>query len=66
MSEEKLKAKLAQVKGGLKEGAGKVSGDKELEAKGFMEKTLAKGKELAEEAKEAVEDAFDHVKDKMK
>ncbi|HHH8376360.1 TPA: CsbD family protein, partial [Streptococcus pyogenes] len=53
MSEEKLKSKIEQASGGLKEGAGKLTGDKELEAKGFVEKTIAKGKELADDAKEA-------------
>ncbi|HEQ8524330.1 TPA: CsbD family protein [Streptococcus pyogenes] len=51
MSEEKLKAKVEQASGSLKEGAGKLTGDKELEAKGFVEKTIAKGKELADDAK---------------
>lgn len=66
MSEEKFDAKLDQVKGSVKEGAGKLTGDKELEAKGFMEKTLAKGKELADDAKEIAEGAVDSIKEKMK
>ncbi len=66
MSEEKLKSKIEQASGGLKEGAGKLTGDKELEAKGFVEKTIAKGKELADDAKEAVEGAVDAVKEKLK
>ncbi|HGD5686021.1 TPA: CsbD family protein, partial [Streptococcus agalactiae] len=39
MSQEKLKAKVEQASGSLKEGFGKITGDKELEAKGFVEKT---------------------------
>ncbi|MFR1318053.1 MAG: CsbD family protein [Peptostreptococcus anaerobius] len=39
MSEEKLKSKIEQASGVLKEGTGKLTGDKELEAKGFVEKT---------------------------
>ena len=66
MSEEKLKSKIEQASGVLKEGAGKLTGDKELEAKGFVEKTIAKGKELADDAKEAVEGAVDAVKEKLK
>lgn len=46
MSEEKLKSKIEQASGGLKEGAGKLTGDKELEAKGFVEKQLLKAKNL--------------------
>ncbi|WP_115343282.1 CsbD family protein [Streptococcus agalactiae] len=45
---------------------GKITGDKELEAKGFIEKTIAKGKELADDAKDAVEGAVDAVKEKLK
>lgn len=66
MSEETLKAKAEQVTGSLKEGVGKLTGDKETQVKGFMEKTLAKGKELAEEAKETVEGAVEAAKDKLK
>lgn len=66
MSEEKFNAKVDQLKGSVKEGAGKVTGDKELQTEGFMEKTLAKGKELAEDAKEIAEGAVDSVKEKMK
>ncbi|HGI4700289.1 TPA: CsbD family protein [Streptococcus agalactiae] len=66
MSQEKLESKVEQASGSLKEGAGKLTGDKELEAKGFVEKTIAKGKELADDAKDAVEEAVDVVKEKLK
>ncbi|HFZ9758256.1 TPA: CsbD family protein [Streptococcus agalactiae] len=66
MSQEKLKSKVEQASGSLKEGAGKLTGDKELEAKGFVEKTITKGKELADDAKDAVEEAVDVVKEKLK
>ena len=66
MSEEKLKAKLDQAAGSLKEKVGKVTGDKKLEAEGFVDKTIAKGKELADDAKETVEGVVDSMKDKLK
>lgn len=66
MSEEKLKAKLDQAAGSLKEKVGKVTGDKKLEAEGFVDKTIAKGKELADDAKETVEGVIDSIKDKLK
>ncbi|WP_164683867.1 CsbD family protein [Streptococcus hyointestinalis] len=66
MSEEKLKAKLDQAAGSLKEKVGKVTGDKKLEAEGFVDKTVAKGKELAGDAKETVEGVVDSIKDKLK
>lgn len=65
MSIEKLKAKAEQVEGSLKESVGKLVGDTETQAKGFVEKTIAKGKELAEDAKGAVEGAVDALKDKF-
>lgn len=66
MSEEKLKAKLDQAAGSLKEKVDKVTGDKKLEAEGFVDKTIAKGKELADDAKETVEGVVDSIKDKLK
>ncbi|MGT2865615.1 CsbD family protein [Streptococcus fryi] len=58
MSEEKLNATLEQVSGSAKEFAGKVLGDKSLEAEGTVEKAVGKAKELAEDAKGAVEGAL--------
>lgn len=55
MSEKKYDAKLEQVKGNLKKGFGKVTGDKELETEGLAEKTIAKGKELVSDVKESAE-----------
>ncbi|MGI1779328.1 CsbD family protein [Streptococcus uberis] len=62
MSEEKFDAKLDQVKGSIKEGAGKLTGDKELEAEGTADKVIGKGKELVDDAKEAVKGIFDSLK----
>ena len=44
MSDEKIKAKLDQVKGGIKQVVGKATENKKLEAEGMGEKTIAKGK----------------------
>ena len=49
-----LENKFDQAKGAVKEGVGKVTGDNKTEAEGFVEKTVAKAKEVAEDAKEAV------------
>lgn len=57
--------KLDQVVGGLKEAAGKVTGDKKTEAEGFVEKAAGKAKELAEDAKGAVEGAVEGIKDAL-
>ena len=53
-----LEDKLNQVKGSVKEGLGKVTGDTKTEAEGVA----SKAKEVAEDAKEAVEGAIKGVK----
>lgn len=64
MSEEKIEAKLDQVKGSVKESAGKLTGDKELEAEGKADKVIGKGKELVDAAKDAVKGAINSLKNK--
>ncbi|MFS5674336.1 CsbD family protein [Streptococcus agalactiae] len=61
MSEEKFDAKLDQVRGSVKEGAGKLTGDKELETEGKADKIIGKGKELVDDAKDAVKGAIDSL-----
>ena len=46
-----LEDKLNQVKGSVKEGLGKVTGDTKTEAEGVAEKVASKAKEVAEDAK---------------
>lgn len=62
MSDEKIKAKLDQVKGGIKQGVGKITGNKKLETEGMVEKTIAKGKEVVDDIKEGTEGAVDSIK----
>ena len=57
-----LEDKLNQVKGSVKEGLGKITGDTKTEAEGVAEKVASKAKEVAEDAKEAVEGAIKGVK----
>lgn len=57
-----LEEKLNQAKGSIKEGFGKLTGDKKTEAEGTTEKVASKAKEVAENAKEAVEGAIKGVK----
>lgn len=61
MTQEKFDAKLDQVAGGIKEAAGKVTGDKRLEAEGTTEKLGGKIKEGIEDAKETVKGAIDSL-----
>lgn len=61
-----LEDKLNQAKGALKEGLGKVTGDSKTEAEGVVEKTVAKAKEVVEDAKGAVEGAVEGLKNSFK
>ena len=58
--------KLNQVAGSIKEGLGKLTGDKKLESEGATEQVVSKVKEVAEDAKDAVEGAIEGVKNILK
>jgi len=51
-----------QIKGALKEGAGKLTGNEKLEAEGTAEKTGGKLQEGVGKGKDAVRDAADSLK----
>ena len=53
-----------KIKGSAKEAAGKVTDDKELQAKGKADKAIGNIKEHAEDAKDKVSDRFDDDKRK--
>ena len=57
-----IEDKLNQAKGALKEGAGKLSGDKKTQAEGAVEKVVAKAKDGLEDVKEGVEGAVEGLK----
>ena len=58
-----IENKIDQAKGAVKEGLGKVSGDKKTEFEGAVEKVAAKVKEIGESVKETVEGAAEGVKE---
>ena len=58
--------KFNQAAGSVKEGVGKLIGDKELEKEGAAEKVVSKVKEVAEDAKDAIEGAVEGVKNIFK
>ena len=58
--------KVNQAKGAVKEGFGKLTGDKKTEEEGAAEKVVSKVKEVAEDAKDAVEGAIEGVKNMIK
>ena len=61
-----IEEKFNQAKGSVKEGFGKLTGDKKLESEGATEQVVSKVKEVAEDAKEAVEGAVSGVKNIFK
>ena len=61
-----LENKLEQATGSIKEGFGKVTGDSKTEAEGAVEKTVAKAKEVVEDAKDAVEGAVEGLRNAFK
>lgn len=61
-----LEEKLNQAKGAFKEGVGKLTGDKKIEKEGVTEKAVSKVKEVAEDAKDAIEGAIEGVKNMVK
>ena len=58
--------KFNQAAGAVKEGDGKLVGDKGLESEGAAEKVASKVKEVAEDAKDAIEGAVEGVKNIFK
>ena len=62
---DELKGKAHEGMGSAKETAGRVSGDRETEAKGSAEKTEGKAEGLLGKAKDAAGDAAQGVKDKL-
>ncbi|MEZ7658270.1 CsbD family protein [Streptococcus sp. 20925_1_44] len=61
-----IEEKFNQAKGSVKEGFGKLTGDKKLETEGATEQVVSKVKEVAEDAKEAIEGAVSGVKNIFK
>ena len=61
-----IEDKLNQAKGALKEGAGKLSGDKKTQAEGAVEKVVAKAKDGIKYVKEGVDDAVEVLKNSFK
>jgi len=61
-----LEDKIDQLKGAVKEGVGKISGDVKAEKEGAAEQATAKAKEVAEDAKKAAEEAAEKASAKAK
>ena len=61
-----IEDKLNQAKGTLKEGAGKLTGDKKTEIEGAVEKVVEKAKDGIKYVKEGVDDAVEVLKNSFK
>jgi uncharacterized protein YjbJ (UPF0337 family) len=62
MDREHVKGFAEKTKGALKEGAGKVSGDKKLQNEGKADKAKGKVHDVAGDVKDAARDAADAAK----
>jgi uncharacterized protein YjbJ (UPF0337 family) len=59
MDKDRVEGSLHQAKGAVKEGFGKMTGDKKTEAEGTAEKAAGKVQNAVGGAKDAVRDAMD-------
>ena len=62
MDREHVKGVADKAKGAVKEGAGKVSGDSELENEGKLDKAKGAAHRAAGDVKDAARDAADSLK----
>ena len=66
MDRDRMEGKGKEAMGGLKEQAGKLTGDEQTEAEGTVDRAEGKGQGAMGKAKEAAGDAADKVKDTFK
>jgi uncharacterized protein YjbJ (UPF0337 family) len=62
MDREHVKGAADKTKGAIKEGAGKLTGNKDLEAEGKIDKAKGAAHNAAGEVKDAARDAADALK----
>ena len=62
MDREHVKGAADKAKGAIKEGAGKLTGDKSMEAEGKMDKAKGAAHNAAGDVKDAARDAADALK----
>jgi uncharacterized protein YjbJ (UPF0337 family) len=60
MHKDEIKGAAKDMKGSMKEAAGKATGDRELEAKGAGEKTMGKMQKGVGSMKDAARNALKH------
>lgn len=62
MDREHVKGAADKAKGAIKEGAGKLSGDKDMETEGKLDKAKGSAHNVAGDVKDAARDAADAIK----
>ena len=62
MDREHIKGAADKAKGAIKEGAGKLTGDRDLEAEGKLDKAKGAPHNVAGDVKDAARDATDALK----
>jgi uncharacterized protein YjbJ (UPF0337 family) len=62
MDREHVKGAADKAKGAIKEGAGKLTGDKEMEAEGKVDKAKGSAHNVVGDVKDAARDAADSIK----
>jgi uncharacterized protein YjbJ (UPF0337 family) len=65
MDREHVKGAADKAKGAIKEGAGKLSGDKDMETEGKIDKAKGSAHNAAGDVKDAARDAADALKNKQ-
>ena len=66
MDRDRMEGKGKEALGGVKEQAGKLTGDEQTQAEGTADRAEGKGQGALGRAKEAVGDAADTAKDTLK
>ena len=62
MDKNRIEGTKHEVKGAIKEGAGKLTGDRDLEAEGKIDKAKGSAHNAAGDVKDAARDAADALK----
>jgi uncharacterized protein YjbJ (UPF0337 family) len=61
MNKDQVKGRVEEAKGNLKESTGRVTGDRDLEDQGTVDKAAGKVQKNYGDAKEKVKDAIDKI-----
>ena len=63
---DKIEGKTDELKGNVKQGVGDATGDRSMQAEGMADEAKGKGKGVLGEAKDAVNNAADTVREKTR